>query len=210
LISRLTGNICEITPEGNVVLDVNGIGFEVLVPASTAQALSSSGRGEMTTLYTHLSVREDAMVLYGFMSREELSLFRQLITVSGIGPKGALSLLSSLGADDLRFAVVSGDVKTLSRAPGIGKRTAERLVIDLRGKLEVRSYEDLENNSGAEAGGAAGGTQLPAGDAQNDAVEALTALGYPRLDSVKAVRKAAADGAEETEDLLKGALRYMA
>lgn len=203
MISRLRGIIAENNGD-SVVLDVNGIGFEVLVGAQTAALLSGAG-SEDVTLYTYLYLREDAMVLYGFPSRDELSLFRQLITVSGIGPKGGLSLLSSLGADDLRFAILSGDAKTLSKAPGIGRKTAERLVIDLRDKMQSFPVSGTENAAEAVDTGAL----TAEGTAAADAVEALTALGYARLDAVKAVKQAGKDGAQDTQSLLSRSLRYL-
>ena len=203
MISRLRGIIAENNGD-SVVLDVNGIGFEVLVGAQTAALLSGAG-SEDVTLYTYLYLREDAMVLYGFPSRDELSLFRQLITVSGIGPKGGLSLLSSLGADDLRFAILSGDAKTLSKAPGIGRKTAERLVIDLRDKMQSFPVSSTENAAEAVDTGAL----TEEGTAAADAVEALTALGYARLDAVKAVKQAGKDGAQDTQSLLSRSLRYL-
>lgn len=203
MISRLRGIIAENNGD-SVVLDVNGIGFEVLVGAQTAALLSDAG-SEDVTLYTYLYLREDAMVLYGFPSRDELSLFRQLITVSGIGPKGGLSLLSSLGADDLRFAILSGDAKTLSKAPGIGRKTAERLVIDLRDKMQSFPVSGTENAAEAVDTGAL----TEEGTAAADAVEALTALGYARLDAVKAVKQAGKDGAQDTQSLLSRSLRYL-
>ena len=203
MISRLRGIIAENNGD-SVVLDVIGIGFEVLVGAQTAALLSGAG-SEDVTLYTYLYLREDAMVLYGFPSRDELSLFRQLITVSGIGPKGGLSLLSSLGADDLRFAILSGDAKTLSKAPGIGTKTAERLVIDLRDKMQSFPVSGTENAAEAVDTGAL----TEEGTAAADAVEALTALGYARLDAVKAVKQAGKDGAQDTQSLLSRSLRYL-
>lgn len=203
LISRLRGIIAENNGD-SVVLDVNGIGFEVLVSAQTAAMLSGTG-GDEVTLFTYLYLREDAAVLYGFPSKDELSLFRQLITVSGIGPKGGLSLLSSLGADDLRFAILSGDAKSLSKAPGIGRKTAERLVIDLRDKMQRFSVSGTEE--AAEA--VVTGPLSEEGTAAADALEALTALGYARLDAVKAVKKAETDGAQDTQTLLSQALRYL-
>lgn len=203
MISRLRGIMAENNGD-SVVLDVNGIGFEVLVGAQTAALLSGAG-SEDVTLYTYLYLREDAMVLYGFPSRDELSLFRQLITVSGIGPKGGLSLLSSLGADDLRFAILSGDAKTLSKAPGIGRKTAERLVIDLRDKMQSFPVSGTENAAEAVDTGAL----TEEGTAAADAVEALTALGYARLDAVKAVKQAGKDGAQDTQSLLSRSLRYL-
>lgn len=233
MIASLTGTVEEYTETG-VVLNVNGVGFSVQTSSDAIQILSSKGPEEIVHLYTYLYIgREGDMNLFGFLSKEELGLFRKLITVSGIGPKGALSLLSVMSADDLIFAILSGDAKTISRAPGIGKKTAERLVIDLRDKLELRTAEDLVNNPYAAAGalGGAGitGTGIgapgvpgsgAAGDAGSsaaaDAAEALTALGYARIEAVKAVKSAAAAmkeedwaGNDETEQLLKRALQYL-
>lgn len=217
MISFVSGILEELT-ESSAVIDVGGVGFDVLVPAETLGRLSSSGLKSQVKLYTYMYVREDSMLLYGFLSRNELQLFRELITVSGIGPKGALSLLSSLSADDLRFAILSGDTKTIAKAPGIGKRTAERLVIDLRGKLQISSASDLGGAFAVAGGAGAAGAGPEAGGMQEgaaaDAAEALAALGYPRLDAVKAVKQAqgalAAEGAEaDTESLLKSALTFL-
>lgn len=237
MIASLTGTIEDYTDNG-IVLNVNGIGFDVQTGSEALQILSGKGRDELVHLYTYMNVgREGDFTLFGFLSKEELKLFRQLITVSGIGPKGALSLLSVMSADDLIFAILSGDAKTISRAPGIGKKTAERLVIDLRDKLELRTVEDLENNPYAAgaglgentiSGGLTGRSGAGAEDsAAADAVEALTALGYARLDAVKAVKQAkavlsaesgdvdAGTGSAEqtagpdTESLLKAALQFM-
>lgn len=204
MIASLRGKILSISPEGMIVLDVNGIGFEVLTSVSAAESLQRSA-GDEVTVFTYMYVREDAMLLYGFQTRDELALFRMLITVSGIGPKGALSLLSALGADALRFAILSGDSRTIAKAPGIGKKTAERLVIDLRDKMELRA------GSGEESDDLAAGVFHEEGDGSetSDAVAALTALGYSRTDAVKAVRQAEKDGLSGTEALLKGALRYI-
>ena len=229
-----------ITDTG-VVLDVGGIGFDVQTGSDAMQILSGKGRGESVHLYTYMNVgREGDITLYGFLSREELRLFKMLNTVSGIGPKGALSLLSALSADDLIFAILSGDSKTISKAPGVGKKTAERLVLDLRDKLSKDTGPEGAFSlpgavSGEEAGaGAAGrfggvaGTGLLSGEgaaadgqsaadqAAADAAEALTALGYARIEAVRAVRDARAmlekdnpEIAADTEELLRAALRFL-
>ena len=188
---------------------MGGIGFQVLVSSETVQRLSMMGRGAEVRIYTFTYLREDMIALFGFLNRDELELFKRLITVSGIGPKGGLSLLSAFSADDLRFAILSGDVKTISRAPGIGKKTAERLVIDLRDKISLsdsESHQDLSSYSSLGAGGAG----EAAASSEAEAIEALTALGYARVDAARAVRKAAAEaGTEDTEAILKAALKYM-
>ena len=229
-----------ITDTG-VVLDVGGIGFDVQTGSDAMQILSGKGRGESVHLYTYMNVgREGDIALYGFLSREELRLFKMLITVSGIGPKGALSLLSALSADDLTFAILSGDSKTISKAPGVGKKTAERLVLDLRDKLSkdtgpegafsltgAVSGEETGAGAAGRFGGAAGtgllsgegaaaDGQSAADQAAADAAEALTALGYARIEAVRAVRDARArlekdspETAADTEELLRAALRYL-
>ncbi len=210
MIGFLTGVVAEVG-DGLAILDVGGVGFEVFISAETASRLASMGSDGTVKMYTYTYVREDMLSLYGFLSRDELALFKQLITVSGIGPRGALSLLSSMSAGDLRFAILSGDSKTISRAPGIGKKTAERLILDLRDKLGSLDSE------GAGFGGEAIPMQHGEEGAAAEAIEALQALGYPRVNAVQAVRSAKAalavadgDAAPTTEDLLKAALPYLA
>lgn len=205
MIARLRGTVADIE-ETSVTIDVNGIGFEVLVSPATAARLAGE-QGEVQ-IYTYMNVdREGAMSLFGFDSKDDRQLFMMLITVSGVGPKGAQALLSALGADALRFAIISGDAKAIAKAPGIGKKTAERLVIDLRDRLEIQTKESLEDTrfSIADLQTASTGDE----DA-DDAAAALSALGYSHAEAVKAVRKAMADGHSGTEDLLKGALVYLA
>ena len=171
------------------------------------QRLASIGTGQQVRLYTYLYLREDMIALFGFLSKDELQLFEQLITVSGIGPKGGLSLLSALSADDLRFAILSGDAKTIAKAPGIGKKTAERLVIDLRDKIQMSS--SAEHMDLSEFTSLKGGSEGQS-SAESDAIEALAALGYARTEAARAVRQAVKDGTEaETEALLKASLKYM-
>ncbi|MBQ9642404.1 MAG: Holliday junction branch migration protein RuvA [Lachnospiraceae bacterium] len=206
MISFLQGTIEEIT-DSAVIIGVGGIGFQVQISSETTQRLSSMGRGAEVRIYTYTYLREDMIALFGFLSRDELELFQRLITVSGIGPKGGLSLLSAFSADDLRFAILSGDVKTISRAPGIGKKTAERLVIELRDKV---SMSDSDNHQDLASYASAGvGMADAEGSAEAEAIEALTALGYARMDAAKAVRKAAAEAGGDTEAILKAALKYM-
>ena len=132
MIGFVHGILEELTKDC-AVLDVNGFGINVNISTSTASFLPPLG--EEVKLYTYTCVREDSFSLYGFSSKDELELFKKLITVNGIGPRGGLSLLSAVSADDLRFAILSGDVKLISSAPGIGKKTAERVVLDLKDKL---------------------------------------------------------------------------
>ncbi|MCX2864756.1 Holliday junction branch migration protein RuvA [Paucibacter sp. PLA-PC-4] len=159
MIGRLTGVIAEKSPP-QILIDVQGVGYEVDVPMSTFYNLP--GLGERASLLTHLSIREDAHVLFGFLSAEERSTFRQLIKISGVGPKMALSLLSGLSVGELALAVSKQETGRLVKVPGIGKKTAERLLLELKGKLGP----DLS---------------LPvsvANDAHADILQALIALGY--------------------------------
>lgn len=190
--------------ESEVWLDVNGVGYEIAISPSTASRLQGFGSEEVT-VYTYMMVHEDQIGLYGFLTRDELMLFRKLITVSGVGPKAGLSLLSVLDADDLRFAIASGDVKAISRAPGVGRRTAERLILELKDKIDVAAPA-----AGQEAGEEPGITGAEQSGDAADAVAALVALGYGRAEAVKAVHAAKGEGISGTEELLKGALRHMA
>ena len=161
--------------------------------------------GEEIKLHTYLNVREDAMQLFGFLTRDDLEIFRLLIGVSGIGPKGGLSILSKLSADDLRFAVLSGDAKAISSAPGIGKKTAEKVIIELKDKLNLEEMlEPKDVSSSAEVVG--GGL---AGEIQTEAVQALVALGYGSTESLRAVKKVDLEQAKTVEDVLKQALKNL-
>ena len=204
MIAYVNG-ILESIEEGNAVVDVNGIGYNVNISGSTMDRMP--GIGEAVKLYTYTNVKEDAFTLFGFLSRDELNLFKLLITVNGIGPKGGLAILSVMSPDDLRFAIIAGDSKSLSKAPGIGKKTAERITLELRDK--IKATEDTLLGGGAVSMGAA----ADEGDySKGEAVAALVALGYNSSDAMKAVRKAVANNpaaAEDTELLLKLALKEM-
>jgi len=134
MISYIRGELVSIE-EDKIIVDVNGVGFGIYMPAQTMNLLPSIG--EEVKLHTFMNVREDAMQLYGFLTRDDLHVFKLVIGVSGIGPKGGLGILSKLSADELRFAVMAHDVKTISSAPGIGKKTAEKLIIELKDKLSI-------------------------------------------------------------------------
>ena len=134
MIAYLNGILAEIEEE-NIVIEVNGIGYNVRIPAGMAGRLPQIG--EVVKLYTYTSVREDAIGLYGFLSRDDLNMYRQLITVSGIGPKGGLSVLSAMSADELRMAVISQDAKAIAKAPGVGTKTAQRIILELKDKISL-------------------------------------------------------------------------
>ena len=202
MIAYVKGIIDDIA-EDNVVVDVGGVGMNVKISADTAARLP--GVGQPVKLYTYTSVREDAFWLYGFLSRNDLEIFKKCITVSGIGPKGALSILSVLDADSLRFAIVSGDAKAIAKAPGVGTKTAERLILELKGKLEI---DDAMISREAVAYGTA---QAAAADTpqKQEAVAALVSLGYGQTEALKAVN-AIEDAAEmDSGAILKAALKHL-
>ena len=224
MIAFLKGTVAAVY-DGAAEIDVNGVGYEVRITGDTVQRLASAGRDEEIKIYTYTYLREDQIALYGFLSREDLELFKLLITVSGIGPKGALALLSVGTADDLRFAIMTGDAKMIARAPGVGKKTAERLILDLRDKVAGLYDAGMPAIAAGEAGAAGGigtadyipsaGAAAGTDDAAREAIEALTALGYSRAEASKAVRackeNAAKNGTDpgDTESILKAALRYL-
>lgn len=186
----------------HIVVEAGGIGYLIYVPAQSIDYLPDEG--DQIKVYTYLYIREDAMVLYGFLTKDDLEIFKMLITVSGIGPKGGLGILSTLSADDLRFAILSGDSKTISKAPGIGAKTAQRVIIDLKDKmsLEEAFEKKLDNN--------ADGVQKTLNSSiKNDAVLALSALGYSSAESLKAVSKVDITDDMDVEDVLKLALKKM-
>lgn len=190
MIASLRGTVDEIG-ENYVVLDVGGVGYQVFL---NTRDLANLPSGKEVKLYTYLSVTENAMTLYGFLSKDDCQVFRQVITVSGIGPKGGLGIFSVMTASDLRFAVFSDDAKAISKAPGIGSKTAQKLILELKDKLKLEdSLPDAGN--GTETGG--GGGDLADKDARKalirDAVEALVALGYSNAESLKAVRSVKID-----------------
>ena len=206
MIAYVNG-ILENLEEGNAVIDVNGVGYNVNISGSIMDRMP--GIGEVVKLYTYTNVKEDAFTLFGFLSRDELNLFKMLITVNGIGPKGGLSILSVMTPDDVRFAILAGDSKSLAKAPGIGKKTAERITLELRDKLKL-SEDDLLG------GGSSKALDVSVSDGDNaardEAVAALVALGYNSSDAMKAVRKVLSvnkEAAGDTEILLKLALKEM-
>lgn len=201
MIAYVDGIIEDIT-EDNAVLDVGGIGYNVRISADTAARLP--GVGEHARLYTHTCVREDAFILYGFLSRNDLDIFRKCITVNGIGPKGAQAILSVMDADSLRYAILSGDTKAISKAPGIGAKTAQRLILDLKDKVKIDDSMIAREISQNE------GVSFPGEEPQiTEAVEALVALGYGRTESINALKSI--DNAAELDSgaLLKAALKKL-
>lgn len=203
MIAFVKGTIIEVT-EGKAVIEVGGMGYQILVSGSDEEKLARM-QGQVL-LHTYLQVREDAIVLFGFLAKEDLEIFRMLIGVNGIGPKAALGILSVFSASDLRFAVLAGDAKTISKAPGIGSKTAQKLILELKDKFDLlETFENsLEERTSSEES-MEGTRQI-----QDEAVQALVALGYPAAEALKAVRKAEIVDTMTTEDVLKLALKNMA
>ncbi len=198
MITFLEGKLVQALPT-QVVIDVNGIGYEVLIPLSSFDKLPAAG--QTVKLLTHLAVREDAHVLYGFVSAVEKELFRLLIhTVSGIGPKIALNILSGIEAGSFRAAVATGDVKTLSQISGVGKKTAERIVVELKDKMG--GMVSIDPRTAAQ-------TLSPTDQKFHEAALALVALGYRGPEAQEAVRAVATVLGPEArvEELVRGALR---
>ena len=201
MISYIKGELTEVF-EDTVVVETNGIGYNIRVPGSVLDRLPSVGRS--VWIYTYLYVKEDAMNLFGFLNRDDLSVFKLLLNVSGIGPKGALAILSTIGPDDLRFAVLSEDVKTISSAPGIGAKTAKRLIIELKDKLKLAEvFETALANK--EKASSENDVML----ARNEAVEALVALGYASAQAMKAVQQVENAEEKDSEQILKEALKKL-
>lgn len=201
MIAYVKGEIAEITSD-NVVLEVGGIGYNIHVSARLIQSLP--GIGSQVKLYTYTLVREDAFLLYGFLTREDLDIFKKCITVNGIGPKGALAILSVMDASALRYAILSKDAKAIAKAPGIGSKTAERLILDLQDKV---SFDDAMINH--EIVLSQNGNSFATEAAAKEAVEALVALGYGQADSMRAVSQVTNAEDMDSSELLKAALKKL-
>ncbi|WP_019628586.1 Holliday junction branch migration protein RuvA [Thioalkalivibrio sp. AKL10] len=197
MIARLEGRLISREVNG-VVIDAGGVGYEVDVPLSTLAALPEPG--ETVVLATHLVVREDAHQLFGFLNKRDRDLFRRLIRVNGIGAKLALAMLSTYAGDELAGLISGGDVTGLAKVPGIGKRTAERIVLELGERLAEMGF------AAAPAGGAGGSEPTPAAAMEAEALAALESLGYQRASAEKMVA-AVRDQADSVETLVRLALR---
>lgn len=187
--------------ETGVVLDHQGIGLEILVPGSLLEQMPAIGTE--VKIYTYFHVREDAMQLFGFATQADKELFQLLITVSGIGPKGGLALMGTLSGDDIRFAILSDDAKTIAKAPGIGAKTAQKLILELKDKVDIQdSIETVLQHGETEY------NKSEVNRIQTDAVEALTALGYSSTDALRAVRSVEITEDMTVEELLKNSLKH--
>ena len=199
MITYVRGQLTEVTAN-SIVLEAYGVGYEIMIPASMFGKLDSIGN-EMK-IYTYQNVKEDALDLYGFLTRDDLEIFKLLITVNGIGPKGALNILSAMTPDDLRIAVLSDDVKKIQSAPGIGGKTAQKVILDLKDKLtlsDIVSTGDIIPDNNAVASGA-----------KEEAIEALASLGYSASEALKTVNGLQLTEDMDSEDILKAALKKLA
>lgn len=203
MYSYIKGELSEIVAENHIVVENGGIGYNIYIPGQVLSLLP--GVGEEVKIYTYLCVREDAFILYGFLTRDDLNVFKLLIGVSGIGPKGALAILSVMSTADLRFAVLSDDAKAIAKAPGVGNKTAQRLIIELKDKL---SLEDAFEQKLSHTQEAVSGNGLKG--IRNEAVEALVSLGYSSTEALKVLRDIEITEDSSVEDILKLALKQMA
>lgn len=205
MIRYIKGTL-EMIEEDAVILDNQGIGYRILVSSAMMDRLPVMG-GEMK-LYTYLNVREDAMQLFGFGSVDDLEIFQMLITVSGIGPKAGLSILGTLSADDIRFAVLADDAAAIAKAPGVGAKTAQKVIVELKDKIAAKETVDavLEKAAGK---GTAKEESSGVSKSSAEAVEALAALGYSAAEALKAVKQIENAGELTTEELLKQALKLL-
>ncbi|WP_296065459.1 Holliday junction branch migration protein RuvA [uncultured Mediterraneibacter sp.] len=204
MISYIRGELCDIE-EQKAIVDVNGVGYGIYMPQQALSLLPPIG--QQVKIHTYLNIREDAMQLFGFLTKEDLNVFRLLIGVNGIGPKAGLNILSCLSPDELRFAVLSGDAKAISATPGIGKKTAEKLILELKDKLNI---EDMLERAahGSDSEDLASSTDTASNTMQAEAVQALTALGYGSAESLRAVKKTSPE-CSSVEDILKEALKFL-
>lgn len=201
MYSYIKGILVEKQEDG-IVVEANGIGYDIMMSPSTLDRLPACG--SEVKIYTHLQVREDAHQLFGFRTKDDKNVFRLLIGVSGIGPKGAQAILSVLSTDDLRFAILSEDAKTIAKAPGIGNKTAQRLIIELKDKIKA---EDAIEQKYAHAAEEANEEAMQLVQAKRDALDALVALGYTPTEAQRAVHAVEMPEDMTAEQLLKESLK---
>lgn len=197
MIGYLKGKILSLGTDTALIETAAGVGFEVLLSGSAFSKLSGQKEGEV---FTYMQVREDGVSLFGFSSSEEKKMFLKLISVSSVGPKMGITALSQMSAGDIATAIATNDVKRLSAVKGMGKKTAERIILELREKVSAVAAQSV-------AGEAVPAVQISASD--EDAVVALMTLGFTRGESVKAISRARANGAKEIEDIIRLALQGM-
>ncbi len=200
MYAYIKGELVDIS-EDNIVLECGNIGYNIRVPLSVIQRLPSIG--STVKIYTYTSVREDAFNLFGFLSKDDLEIYKKLILVNGVGPKGALSILSTMSADDLRYAIVSGDTKAISKSPGIGSKSAERIILELRDKVALRITVPDDSSATVVS------SNPIDTDAKNEAVEAMVALGYTPVEALKAINSAPITDDMDSGSILKLALKAL-
>ena len=196
MIGYISGNLITATSNGVIVLETGGIGYEITCSSSAYELIVNQGKG---SLFTYLNVREDGFYLYGFVSMEEKSMFLKLISVSGVGPKMGIGILSSMPLNELAFIIASQDVKSLSKVKGLGKKTAERIILELRENISQLDLPEGAKKPSSKT------TQVPSVD--DDAVIALMSLGFLRAESEKAVAVAKERGADTIESIITIALQ---
>ena len=201
MIGYLKGEVAAIFDD-RIILEVGGIGYNIFMPSSSLELIERSGI--TLRIYTYLLVREDTLALYGFLTRDDLEMYKLLISVSGVGPKGALALMSVMTIDEIRFAILAGDAKAIGKAPGIGPKTAQRVIIDLKDKTDLQSAVDASF-----ATGGLGNDKAASGGVRDEAAQALVALGYSQTEAYRAVRSVGNDN-DDVESVLKKALSVMA
>ena len=202
MYAYIKGILTEIT-EDAIIIENQGIGYEIAVPGQVLDYLHYVG--EEVKIYTYHYVREDAILLYGFLTKEDVKIFKMLIGVSGIGPKGALAILSVLSTDDLRFAILGDDAKAIAKAPGVGAKTAQRVIIELKDKLSLDDAVEQKLANQAQK------AELnPAVGVKNEAILALTSLGYSQSEALKVLQGIEISPDDQVEDVLKMALKQMA
>lgn len=205
MIAHLNGRLLAKEPN-SVIVDVSGVGYEVNIPLSTFYELENEGSNVQLRIYTH--VKEDALQLYGFKTERERTLFVNFISVSGIGPKIGIALLSGMSADELINSIKSNNLARLTLIPGVGRKTAERLIVDLREKMTAMAASQVEEAAGLEPSVSSGS---PEDSVRADALSALLNLGYQRSAAEKAIDAVLNDGAENTvESVLRRGLRKLA
>lgn len=213
MIGFVKGQI-ELKREDTVVIETSGgVGYEIKVPGTVMEQLGPVG--EVVKIYTHTYIREDIVALYGFLNRRDLETFRLLITVNGIGPKAALSILTVLSPEDLRFAVLSDDAKAIAKAPGVGAKTASKLILEIKDKIVLIAPDEFIQHENPEvdgaqdtAGGVASDGKLLHG-LREDAALALEALGYSKTEAHKAVAGVELTETMTVEDVLKLSLKRL-
>ncbi len=203
MINFIRGELVEIC-ENCVIIDWNGMGYEVNVPQTVYKMLPPVG--ETVQLYTYLQVKEDGIALFGFIRKEDLTVFKLLITVNGIGPKGALGILSAISTDELRFAILADDAKAISKAPGIGAKTASKLILELKDKFKLEDAFEASyaaNTSGQMSILNPNGME----GVKEEAIQALVALGYSSSEALKAVKNVPIVQGMTAEDVIKAGLK---